>query len=358
VSPTSAELLDKYRPRLVYDSRELYGAGAVEMMTDNVFTRGPCASYGNALRRADETVIAVAGADPALEIGFLRDGSYPNGADVAQGDYLDAANLTYPADARQWRVRPGFGSRVYGRDVARSGTGRRWLQYWFFYYFNAKQFARLGLHEGDWEMIQIGLDAADAPEVATYSQHAHGEKADWAAVETTPGGAPIVYVARDSHSSLFRSGSHPAPIVDDVCDGGGKRERPPLAIITASSPAWVKWPGRWGASRSGQFQSPLGPAFHSQWRDPDKFDRDAEPLPPRAVAPGAIEPDAALTPEVRVNVTGEGARRRIDYAVIRPPGVSFAAELTIVVNAPGDAEPQRFVFDATNPGAKQPLPPP
>lgn len=335
------------------------------MMTDSFFDSGPSAPYANALKRDDGALIAVAGGDPALNLDFLRGDRYPNEEEILSSDYLDAANVAYAADARMWRIREGSAVPVYGRDVARTGAGRRWLQYWIFYYLNSKRFLRLGIHEGDWEMIQIGLSADDEPEVATYAQHGRGEKAEWKQIQTDEAsGAPIVFVARDSHASQFRSGSHTGPVIDDYCNGNGKAERPDLKVISNDVPAWVTWPGKWGASREGKFQSPYGPAFQNAWRHPDSFhERASEFWEPRPRGIFLEAPETLEPANVEVRVAQVNGQRQIEYevtgarvAIAENP--SFAAELTIVVARPGDREPERLVFDVTTEGVKEPLPPP
>jgi hypothetical protein len=41
-----------------------------------------------------------------------------------------------------------------------------WLQYWFSYYYNDFRYNddAYGLHEGDWEMVQISLNSDANPE--------------------------------------------------------------------------------------------------------------------------------------------------------------------------------------------------
>jgi hypothetical protein len=352
------DLLNRYRPILVYDSREVYGAGPVEMLTDTSFAAGPCKPYANALRRANGSPIAVAGGDPGLTIDFLCAGTYSNGEEVLSSDFLDAANTAYVADARMWRTGRRRRPPVYGRELLH-GDGQRWLQYWIFYYFNSKQLLRLGLHEGDWEMIQLGLNSDGAPESATYAQHGAGEGAEWSDVEVDDStGAPVVYVARGSHASLFRSGSHEAPVVDDYSDGKGTRERPHLKRLSAEPPAWLDWPGKWGASREGWFQSPAGPAFQDAWTDPDRFYREASTFtPPR----GRRRAVAAKPAVVDVRVTERGDRRVVEYTVAGAaagPDAKVSAELAVIVSPHGDREPERFVYEVSTAGVKRPLPPP
>ena len=95
---------------------------------------------------------------------------------------------------------------MYGR--VKEDGGRIWLQYWLWCYYNPKHLLGFGKHEGDWEVVQIGLDAATTPEVATYSQHENGEARDWDKARRQ-GDHPIVYVAPLSHACYFEPGAHP-----------------------------------------------------------------------------------------------------------------------------------------------------
>ena len=49
-----------------------------------------------------------------------------------------------------------------------------------------------------------------------------------------------------------------------------------LVRVTATTPAWMRWPGHWGGAGArwsvpGEQTSPVGPAFQEQgrWSDPD-----------------------------------------------------------------------------------------
>ena len=65
-------------------------------------------------------------------------------------------------------------------------TGTLWLQYWFFYFYNDYNLALgIGLHEGDWEMIQLRIHDG-APDLAVYAQHRQAEKRPWAQVTQGP----------------------------------------------------------------------------------------------------------------------------------------------------------------------------
>ena len=197
-------------------------------MTDN-FVAG---SRQNYLVSGSGTRLAAANpADPLanLSLAFLGDPAYADGRAATTSDYLDAANTFYQQDAQRMRA-AGYGDRVYGR-AATSG-GKTWLQYWLFSYYNPQNVLGFGVHEGDWEFIQIGLDADGAPDVATYAQHGGGERCAWSQVQKS-GGAPVVYVALASHASYFSSGVNPRGFYpDDYHRGGGYQVRPALEIVT------------------------------------------------------------------------------------------------------------------------------
>jgi hypothetical protein len=99
-------------------------------------------------------------------------------------DYPGSA-LDPGCDYERWnrRLTEGSSPTVYAHVAGDpEHPGQLSLQYWFFYVFN--QFNNL--HEGDWEMIQLDFDAADAADALTktpvavgYSSHEGAERADW-----------------------------------------------------------------------------------------------------------------------------------------------------------------------------------
>src|SRR5262245_21367241 len=230
-------LLERYLPFVVYDSRESYRADSPAVLTDLSVPRKE-GGYCNSLRRKGGETVAVSDPSlfkqpyPRLDLDFLavRRGKYAGGIAVQQGDYVDAAGTNYPADAARMHRLPELADRVCGRVVVDGAT--RWLQYWFFYYFNDMLFDR---HEGDWEMIQLGLDARNVPRWVTYSQHEHGETRAWTEIQTRATGdggrAPVVYPALGSHAAYFEAGYHHSGLLDglDRHDGGkGLPVRPQL----------------------------------------------------------------------------------------------------------------------------------
>jgi hypothetical protein len=161
--------------------------------------------------------------------------------------------------------------------VVREDGGRDWLQYWFWLYFNPKNLFGFGKHEGDWEMIQLGLGGEGQPEVLAYAQHDSGEAhaaddVEW--VEWDGGRHPVAYVSPLSHASYFEAGTHPYPIGIDHPYGDGPECCPNVEPFGD----WVRWPGRWGnserviARRIGN--GPPTPSRQgSKWKSPAAFQR-------------------------------------------------------------------------------------
>ncbi len=313
------ELLESFVPYVQYDSLESYAADSVQVMTDCVPAGFP---RGNTLNRGHEVLAAAVpqAAEPKLDIDFLQgDGrTYPDGTEVKEKDHLDAVGKGYVADARAMHALPGYADHVYG-FANRQSPNELWLQYWFFYYYNDKGFLFSGLHEGDWELVQLRIDADGRPDVAAYAQHTYGEKCNWADVEKESGPhgpAPIVYSARGSHASYFRPGTYPqAPIIPDHNDDKGPRVRPKLTAIVAEAPSWVSWPGRWGSTGHilktpfGMLgaDSPPGPRFHDAWNHPGAFYERAKPAAELGPVAGADLPKPA-PPQIQVQRVGDHAQ--------------------------------------------------
>lgn len=342
-----ADLLARYSPFVQYDSLESFAADSVATMTDCVPPGHP---RGNALRQGDERTLAEVeppAGESKLELGFLRARSYddPGATAVSGEDYLDAVGKDYVADARRMHALPGYADQVYGR-TKRDGKGRLWLQYWFFYYYNDKAFLGSGLHEGDWEMVQLRIGAGGRPVQVTYAQHSHGERCAWGDVEKEAGPegpAPVVYSARGSHASYFRRGTYPqAPVVPDYNDAGGPRVRPRLNVIGNNSPAWVAWPGRWGSTRSVippvvGADSPPGPRWHGAWEDPQRFHEEARPAAELGAVAGVGQP---APPRAKIEAARRRGRAVVSYDFARPePGAPKLRGLVLSLDGHGDGRP-------------------
>ncbi len=155
-------LLTKLRPAVRYDSRERYFADSAATLVENRFDGGPMSAYRTRLLRADGSLIA--DADGALTLDFLRAGKYGDGSAVKADDRLDAGPEPV-ADARRQHAAEPLANVIYGRVAARRGGGI-WLQFWLFFFHSAKGLPGVsgadgllgaGLHQGDWELVQLGI---------------------------------------------------------------------------------------------------------------------------------------------------------------------------------------------------------
>jgi Vacuolar protein sorting-associated protein 62 len=330
---TPTELLQRHRPFLKYDSQETYFADSAAEWTDNP---------GNRLITKDGDELAVAG--DGLSLAFLGK-KYPDGRAAAKTDCISDPSRKYAQQARDLHARPGYANRVYGHVL--SDGSDVWLQYWFFYFYNDYNligpFIRAGLHEGDWEMIQIHL-SSEMPDRAVYAQHAIAEGRDWRQVDLVPGTQrPIVYVARGSHASYFEPGTQWTGHWFDHADG--KRRSPELTVeeLDSSQSAfrWLKWPGRWGDTKKGDnpldSDSPTGPAQHSQWDDPLKLQGSAREQAREAAGPEGPPPIPPPPPRIKAEWHDGGIR--VDYRVFPTQDDRLPDGLVVTVNSPDELEP-------------------
>jgi Patatin-like phospholipase len=333
-------MLERHRPIIQYDSLESYRADSVASIVSLTMGRR-C----NSLHRADGTLIAAAlpGAEAAggvLDLDFLGPSLYANGMEARNDDYLDESGGRHAEDALAMRRRQDCADVTYGR-ACRDEKERLWLQYWLFYYYNDKGFLKAGLHEGDWEMVQLLLGEDGRPQAATYGQHSAGTRARWSEVErrhTEDGEAPVVYCARGSHAALLRAGTQKAPVVPDHNDGLGPAVRPRLVVIGEEAPGWAGWPGYWGSTRRREAfegDSPRGPALQPQWWNPAEFHREAKPADE---VPG-WQADPVPAPQL-------SARREDRYAIV---SYRFGRQI------PAGSRPERIV--AAPYGVEAPDPP-
>jgi hypothetical protein len=300
VSPLDPRL-ERYRPALVYDPQEGYRAMSAASITDN---------RNNALKRENGAVVSRAGS--GLSLGLLA--TY----DVKNGDRLDEAG-DYLTASRRFQADADYHERVYGR--VKEDGGRTWLQYWFWSYYNPKHLLGWGRHEGDWEVVQIGLDG-ETPDVLTYSQHENAEARDYDKARRQ-GEHPIVYVAPLSHACYFEPGAHPYVFgidnPDDTLD--------PVLPKVEEFGAWSRWTGRWGASRGvigGRFggRSPASPGRQGQkWDHPAAWHGRAKAAAPLRQSRGAIRQLGKATyPKLTsIEARRDGDRVLVDYALDTAP---------------------------------------
>lgn len=363
-------LLESLRPVLRYDSRERYFAGSVEGFVENRFEEGPMRSYATRLLRADGGVIAAA--DGELRADFLAARRYADDSAVQADDLLDAGPEPV-ADARRLRERQQHVDAVYGRVAPRDGGGV-WLQFWLFYFNSAKGIPGVrgaegllgaGLHQGDWEMVQLGIpgdalaDPDPQPDVAIYAAHDYAHRISWDEVDQEPGGGWAVYVGRDSHASFpkpgrwrgKRRGPFSFSFLEDMADGAGMQRRPPVRVIRIGDPVWVGWPGRWGATKDVKLVgsgSPRGPWRQPPWSDPDGFAKRALDWTEHYVPPQEVPEAVGAPAPPSVTVGRSGADWTITVAM--PPGteMEWAGVLTLLEGTPRG--PAARVYDVSAPG--------
>ena len=304
-------LLERHRPRLVYDSHEAYFADSAAIWTD---------SPTNVLKRADSTVVA---RPPKLTLAFLGS-AYGATATDAIGD----TTRTYAANAAKLHAQAKYRNRVHGH-ARRDSQGRLWLQYWLFYYYNDYQLLGPlsgGNHEGDWELVQLRLDAAEKPVQIVFSQHKQAQSKAWKDAPKA-GNTPIVYVARGSHANYFSKGSHWTGNWFDQADGKGPQIVPALDVLADAVPAWVVWPGFWGDTRPGTLpldsSSPISPGLRQHWLDPSKL---------AGAGPKAGAPPTPAAPKA-------SARRSGETLVVRYDAPPDATALAVARRPKGSDEP-------------------
>ena len=196
---------------------------------------------------------------------------------------------TYELWAR--RLTEGDEPAVYAHVATEPGApGKLALQYWFFYAFNDFN----NTHEGDWEMIQLVFDAADAedaigepPVEVGYSSHEGAERAAWDddKLELVDETHPVVFPAAGSHANKFTDALYLGSSAEAGvgCDDtrGPHREIRPTVITIPSDPGaaadafgWITFEGRWGELQKAFFNGPTGPNMKTQWTTPMEWAED------------------------------------------------------------------------------------
>jgi hypothetical protein len=329
------DLLRRFQPGLRYDSMEQFFADSAEQWAVNPY---------NELRRADADsapgeLVAKA---PELTLAFLNAGHYADSTEVRDGDRIGNTARNYREQYVALRkAHPDLSNRMYGHAV--EASGHLWLQYWLFHFYNDYNLALgVGLHEGDWEMVQLRMHG-DEPDIAVYSQHRRAERRAWSEVERVPSDSdrPLVYVARGSHAAYFEKGFHQTDAWYDLADGKRNAPRLALEIISDDGPPWVLWPGVWGDTHArlhGIDQpSPPGPSAHRSWRHPD------------SVLDNAWEPQrTAAIDAPQVTVARENGQLRIDFdfSPQQTAAATPAVALQVTVNSCDEARvpPRTYNF--------------
>lgn len=291
-------LIQRYAPTLRYHEGESFFADRADTATDSMFTAlaTPVVTDEYAVRwepLADNDPFSPPDYD--LSMNLLK-AWYPDDFPyLVPRPELDTLwyNGTDPeADAHTFHTIPYYADHIYGRPVHGGpnaqwdlNDGKLWLQYWFWYFHNEFGVPGAGEHFGDWEMIQVGLDANYRPDVVTYATHENGFSCNWDVV--AHGDSPQVYVALGSHASYAHPDDTPLEIlveesrhlhIDDHHQGTGRVDRPTVETVTGELQEIWGWPGIWGQHR-GFTPSPDAPRLQRKWKDPSGFYADSDGCP-------------------------------------------------------------------------------
>ena len=301
------ELARRFAPVLYFHPAEVFRPQTVEVMVDTARLRQ------TRRNRLDINVL------PRVSVAELS--GYPDShyaLDVWYGDKGASDYSNYSAHRAYYQdvLSPdsdGPPIATYAHVVRDEDPERVTIQYWLFYYYNDW----FNKHEGDWEMVQVVLDAADTPEWLVLSQHHGGTRRSWGAVQVEAGTHPAVYVALGSHANYFledetyANGTAIGNVRLEIMDRTGSHGRtvpqviliPDRAAIEADPAswtglAWLSYCGRWGEpAPQGDFSGPFGPADKGeQWERPYAWGM-AQPL----------DVDVWYANRLKVAVAGEAA---------------------------------------------------
>ncbi len=224
------------------------------------------------LRAADGSVIATGPTADDLAAA-------PNDA------YLDLpGNALDPGcNYEQWFDSTGMAAHptVYARVASEViHPGRLVVQYWVFWVYNDWN----DRHEGDWEMLQLAFDAADAaaalrsePVEVAVAQHEGSERRAWSRV-TRDGDHPVLYPGTGSHATYYSPNhwfgkSAASGFGCDDTRGPSTRITPAVVMMPEQLPtsgefAWLGFEGRWGERQPTFNNGPTGPITKDQWVRP------------------------------------------------------------------------------------------
>ena len=336
------ELLRRYTPQLRYDIQEQYFSDSAAEGTDN---------YANRIMSSDRSTVLAAHEEgyPPPTLQLLEDPAYAY-------TFIDEGP-EYAEDAALLHAEGQYGNKVYGRVHQEPSTGKTWLQYWFYYYYDSQDFAGIGVHEGDWETVAYRLGANGTPDLAVYSRHADESAAcpvndlEWAPGWEGP--APVIYVANASHANYFQAGEEDRtwPKPNDEAYGDGAVILPTLETVTDGVveggplpvPGWFAWTGHWGISyEEGGFDqsSPESPAQQTKrWAELQQFATESESNcdggateSPQILGAQTLQ-SAQAQPVRRPEIT---AKRQGDSILVHyriPPPMKHAAFLYVTVTS-------------------------
>ncbi len=261
----------------------------------------------------------------------------PSASDLTAARYeyhLDfPGNALHPGcDYERWArlVTAGTSPAVYAHVATDAlDPGKLALQYWFYYVFNDWN----NTHEGDWEMIQLDFDAANAhaalsrtPTSVGYSQHEGAERAAWddPKLELVDGTHPVVHPAAGSHANFFGEALYVGSSASEGvgCDDtrGPTVTVAPVVKTIPTDPAaarrafpWIAFTGRWGELQRAFFNGPTGPNLKEQWTEPFRWSADWRDRSIAVPAAGALGTGATDFFCGAVAAGSNGLRRSVEH---------------------------------------------
>ena len=253
---TNQELIEKYAPYLRMHPNDPFVPMSIDLAL----------AHATEIRDHGGSGAALAG---PLTAGVLGSAEWRDRADA----YIDfpgapsvnsvayyTANIQSAADAS-----PTF----YVQLVTTPG-GMTVIQYWFYYFTNffGSTFG-FNSHEGDWEMIQVILDANEVPYAVAFAQHGSGSSREWNDIERMDT-HPLVYAARGSHASYMGPFSFLAGRDQAASETTEIVIPKVVTLFPLSAASWTFYKGHWGQSDLVPgFGGPVSPsAAGTKWDDP------------------------------------------------------------------------------------------
>jgi hypothetical protein len=245
------EVLQRYRPLLLWDSQEDCRAVSAETIIVNP---------GNLLKRG-KRVLAGACGEGARQLTLDLLGNASSDIRPRKKDRLVEAAPPV-ADACRLQADARYANQVHG-EVVRSSE-RIFLRYWIWLYYTTQTLLGAGRHEGSWQLVEVTVDEASVQPIAVTCSHVRNERrkrmneVQWRSCATACSRAcrhPVVYVAAFSHNCYFEAGTHIGKyFFIETADGAVDEGLPDVVRLGA----WKDWPGRWGGSRGRIYHLPAG----------------------------------------------------------------------------------------------------
>ncbi len=302
-SNTAASLAARFRPWLLFDTRERWQPLNIDSLLDEG-THKFCRGAGN----TDCTVIENHAAFDQLvgQTGEL--GAHLNLAGSGVGQYHGSA----PCPPPLLDCGTGPTSAIYYHVT--ESNDRFYIDYWWFLRFNhfaiskplcfSQDLQKASVcdeHEGDWEGVTVVTPPNDANHAAYVVYAAHKGSFRYSTTSLQMVGAdrtrPVVYLANGSHAA------YPIPCTGEACfqpvglaagglfdipdgryDGGLSWARNPddqcglggtgSCLLSLGDQPWTNWPGQWGngcesaCGGAGDVNSPQSPGLQSRYQTP------------------------------------------------------------------------------------------